>query len=39
MSLNWKRPFKSIALADGRAIASLAQAHEFTRALRAGGFM
>jgi hypothetical protein len=29
MSLNWKRPFKSIPLADGRAIASLAQAHEF----------
>jgi hypothetical protein len=29
MSLNWKRPFKAIALADGRAIASLAQAREF----------
>ena len=29
MSLNWKRPFKSIPLADGGAIASLAQAREF----------
>ena len=28
-SLNWKRPFKSIPLANSHAIASLAQAHEF----------
>ena len=33
MSLNWKRHFKSIPLADGRTIACLAKARDFIASL------